>query len=280
MSEPLPQRIAEEARKRSVRFSDRAWNAWLDQGGLRVAEALHPLSWSAQEKDAVIEATLRLTAEAVSCGYLSFGESTNSSPWFPWAWNLLLPTRLARSTPQEAISELSTLWNLSEKLEIGPPWLRRLFELSRSDLRSEETLNAFLSRIETRLQTAGLPALPARSDRWRSGWVDADVTRPYALPESVTWIAPRIAAIATQGSEGVTLVLLTPTPVVLGSGPRSLLSTATASDASEATDPAYLHRERIGTLRTSARNEWFWAGIPEYTRRVFFAWGEAGEALP
>lgn len=273
--------IARQAERSSYRFSRRAFDQWLDHAGRPLAEAFQAAPWPDEAKRALFDSALRLAAEAVSCGYLAYRPDgiTTEEGWFNWTFGTLLGARLPRLSPVEAAAELAQLWNLAEGLELGPAWLRTLFELVRARLVEVPSVTTFLREIDEGLSPAGLLPLGSDPRTWRVRALRVAEGPLYARPGRAYLLAPRVVAVEERVSGGLSLFLLRPDPLPLGLAPRALVEAALPVDsqavAVEGSALArLLERERVGELDGLLHTEHFWVASGAISERVWFAWVE------
>ena len=271
MNDPI-KKIEFEAKKRSHRFSDRAWQQWLNQGGLQLARDLQQTSWKPIEKEQVFEGALKLAAEAVSCGYLPYRPEQTPQSWFEWIWYEVLATRLPRLTPVAALEELATLFNFSESLELGQVWRKKLFFLFRQQLTPERSLQDFITHIDQQLSPNSLTPLSENTRQWQIRHMSLSAFSPYALPAAPHFIAPRIVGVHARETENLFLYLLTPEPLPLGLGGRQLLEDLPKPPLLTRETLAFREQHRLGELQHEISNPWFWVGVPSLSQRIYFAW--------
>ncbi len=266
-------RVEARARQRFHRFNPRAWSAWVDRAARPLAHALVAApGWTDGEREAVLEAALWLGAEAVGLGHLHTADVP--SGWFSHAFGPLLAERAARRSARAAVEDLAALWNLSESLECGAPWLRQLFLHHRHQLLAEHDVATFVRQLDSALRADGLLPLGEDPSRWSSAWLPASPLPGEVLPGRPVFVAPRVVAVEHRGLDQASYFLLQPTPLPLGLGPLPPPPPPHRVVTGEA-KLQWLRASRTGTLYAECSAPHAWVGSPELSQRVLFAWRAA-----
>lgn len=266
-------RVEARARQRFHRFSPRAWNAFVDRGARPLAHALAAApGWTPREREAVLDAALWLGAEAVGLGYLhALDEATG---WFHHAFGPLLAERVPRRSARAALEELAALWNLSESLELGAPWLRQLFLHFRHQLPAEREVADFVRHLDTALGADGLLPLGEDPRSWTTAWLPASPLPGDVLPGRAVFVAPRVVAVEHRGLAQASYFLLQPSPLPLGLGPLPPLPPGGGAAEGAAKLP-WVRSRRTGALYAQCASPHAWVCTPELSQRVLFAWRAA-----
>jgi len=272
---PLDQ-VEAGARRRFHRFSARAWQRWVELGARPLAQALAAAGgWTDAEREALLAAAARLGAEAVGLGYLPVPLPGAEQGWAWHALGPLLAERLPRRPPREALGELAALWNFTEALENGPPWIRNLVSHFAPRLAPENPLAAFVREVDAALGEGGLVPLGEDPSAWSGAWAPLAPPPSDPLPGKVAFLAPRVVAVERRGTGQASFYWLTPRPVLLGPGPWSGRGLPQAPFPRLRGAEGWLLSQRAGPLHAEARTAHAWVGAPALSQRVLFAWREA-----
>jgi len=264
------------ARRRFHRFSTRAWQRWVELGARPLAEGLSRASgWTDAERESLLSAAAGLGAEAVGLGYLPVPLPGTEEGWTWRALGTLLAARLPLRSPREALEELAALWNLTEALETGPPWIRNLVSHFAHRLAPDRSLPSFIREVDAAVGDAGLVPLGEDPSAWTGAWAPLEPPPSALLPGKAAFLAPRIVAVERRGTGQASYFWLKPEPVLLGAGPWDGRGLPQAPFPRLRGHDGWLHSQRAGSLHAEARTAHAWVGAPTLSQRVLFAWRAA-----
>src|SRR4051812_6103489 len=172
--------IAEQARRRFVRWDARLWDRVIEGPARALATDLQDAGHPAAHCESLLDAYLRLASEAIGLGYLVPEEAGAQTP-ATMLWMSLLPDGLPALPAARQTEVLAACWNLAENLESQPVWVRRAFVRALRGARLD-ALETLIADVARRLEAQPTRAL---GTRFAIRWVDlADEDHAF-LPGAV-----------------------------------------------------------------------------------------------
>ncbi len=230
--------IAEAAARRFPRWAPETWRALVDGPAKELVVALHLEECDGEHQESILEAYLKLAAEAVGLGYLYPVDDVGRPNFFSFAWFEVLPAHLASLQPQRQAEVLSACWNVGENLETRSPWFQRLFlELLSERGTRLETFEEDVRRITEAIMES--PSEELDEDDFEVCWIWLGEEDARFLPGALDFIAPRVAVVYHRHNgldgrpKGAKMVWLGQEPKVLGDAGAELYEESAADGQEE-----------------------------------------------
>jgi len=263
----LAEELDAAAHYRWVRWNSAQWRELVDGPAAVLANQLHQANFPVESASRLLEAYLRLGAEALGRGYLIPNES-GAGNFFTHAWSTLLPEVLSLSGPQQAAQHLADCWNLAENLESSPAWLQRIFLKSARQLRHLEQLPGLVSEVSALVLEA--PAHTLESHPPQLHLIPLDREDRLFLPGEIRFVSPTVICVFDR------LRSTAERPVTQGiwlsNPPLPLGPLGDPGDGQPSTTPRKLPKDhRITTLFRSSANP-FRAAASMVTSQCVAVW--------
>jgi hypothetical protein len=260
-----------EARRRYARWDNALWRRVLEGPARQLAAALRAAGTPEPATEALLDAYLRLAAEAIGLGYLfppEVGEGFLNEAFFR-----AIPAGLAALPGERRAQALADCWNLGENLEHAPAWWRRMFlRLLGRDGASLASLRGLVERVER--EALGEPAARL-GERPRLVWIDLGAEDRRFLPGALHFVAPAVLCVhdrrghAHAGATPSVGAWLADPPAVLG--PMGCgEAPGPGSDRLDLVEEVAARDPRAGDALNSAANDWR-AGLTLETSQFLLA---------